>query len=107
MMYEGSVSEGILQLKGDLDIRCSAELKGLLIEAIAQGKAVRIELAQVAEIDVTAVQLLWAAKRYAEKTSVAFAVAGDLPDKIRGAVGAAGFENFLVPTAADAGQPSQ
>lgn len=68
----------------------------MLIEAISSRKEVQVDLARTTDLDVTAVQLLWAASREARKAGVSFAVAGDVPEKIRGSVGDAGFENFPV-----------
>jgi anti-anti-sigma regulatory factor len=106
MTFDGSAGEGVLRVEGNLDIECAGELKRLLIEAVALGKPLRLDLAQVGELDVTAIQLLWAGKCFAEKAGVAFALAGDLPGRSRGALGDAGFENLFGP-AAGAGQPSR
>ena len=66
----------------------------MLIEAMSPGKELQLDLAHASDLDVTAVQLLWAASREAEKTGVSFAVAGDVPENIRRTVCEAGFENF-------------
>lgn len=95
MIFDASGGESVLRVEGDLDIECAGELKRLLIEGIARGKPLRLDLAQAGELDVTAMQLLWAGKCFAEKTGVALALAGDLPGGIGSAIAAAGFENSL------------
>jgi len=59
-------------LEGAVDISVAAELKQSLLEALGAGKDLHISLAAVTELDVTAVQLLWAAAREAKAQGVAF-----------------------------------
>ncbi len=86
----------MLRLEGEIGVTCAAELKRALIDAISSGREVELDLAQASDLDVTAIQLLWAARREAEKAGAPFAVAGDVPEKIGRAVSEAGVENFLV-----------
>ena len=94
--FDGSATRCALKLEGEIDVTCSTELKRVLIEAISSGKEVQLYLAEASDFDVTAIQLLWAARREAEKAGASFAVAGDVPANIRRAVCEAGFENFPV-----------
>lgn len=94
--FDDSATRCVLRLEGEIDVTCSAELKRVLIEAISSGKEVQLDLAQASDLDVTAVQLLWAARREAEKAGASFAIAGDVPGNIGRAVCEAGFENFPV-----------
>ncbi len=65
--FDRSEVPGMIRLDGEIDIGCAAELKSVLEEALAVKGDVsdpaRISLAQVTAMDVTAVQLLWAAQR--------------------------------------------
>lgn len=56
-----------VRLEGDIDVTCSTDLKRTLVEAISSGKEVQVDLALASDLDVTAIQLLWAARREAEK----------------------------------------
>ena len=67
----------VIRLQGDVDISCSAELKATLLEALASPKAVRVDLGQATDFDVTAVQLLWAAAREAAQRGEPLSFAGD------------------------------
>ena len=60
----------LLRLEGAVEIGCAAEFKGLLAQALASGRALRISLEGATDLDVTAVQLLWAAERKAKKAGV-------------------------------------
>jgi anti-anti-sigma regulatory factor len=94
---ENSATSCVVRLEGDIDVTCSTELKRTLIEAISSGKEVQVDLAQAGDLDVTAIQLLWAAGREAEKAAVSFAVSPrDVPENVHRAVCEAGFENFPV-----------
>jgi anti-anti-sigma factor len=85
----------VVRLEGAIDIAAAAELKQRLLEAFASGHEVRVELAGVTDLDVTAVQLLWAARRQAEVAGAGFAFAGKLPEPVTGALVHAGLDQFL------------
>ena len=89
-------SEGLslLRFRGDVSISSAAELKNLLRAALARGKDVQVDLSGVTEVDVTALQLLWAAEREAEAAGVGFSFAGQCPQDVALALAAAGFEKF-------------
>lgn len=87
--------------EGAVGIACAAELKGLLLEALGSGKEVRVSLEGAICLDVTAVQLLWAAERQAKGAGIGYAVLGEVPEGLLAAVSAAGFERFPVPEAAN------
>ena len=53
----------LLQPKGPLDISAAADFRLQLREALNSGSNVEVSLSHVSEMDVTAVQLLWAAHR--------------------------------------------
>lgn len=63
-----------MELAGALDISCAADLKALLVQALETGQEISISLAETTELDVTAVQLFWAAARDAEQRRIGFAV---------------------------------
>jgi anti-anti-sigma regulatory factor len=89
--------QSVIELKGVIDISASAELKQLLVEALHGGQAVRIALAGATDLDVTAVELLWAAEREARGSGVSFSLAGPAPASILAALAEAGFKKFPVP----------
>jgi anti-anti-sigma regulatory factor len=102
---DNSATRCVVRLEGDIDVTCSTELKRTLIEAISSGKEVQIDLAQAGDLDVTAIQLLWAAKREAEKAALPFVVSAEVPENIHRAVCEAGFKNFpgaVIPKSAAA-----
>jgi anti-anti-sigma factor len=89
----------VVQLAGEIDIRCAAELKQSLLEALAAaaGTTLRIDLGQTTAMDITALQLLWAAAREAEQKRIVFGVAQPVPDTVGATVREAGFEKRLLP----------
>jgi anti-anti-sigma regulatory factor len=94
--YEGR-TRCVIRLEGDIDITCSDELKRTLIEAISTRKELQVDLARATDLDVTAIQLLWAATREAKSLGASFGVAGQVPENIINTVREAGFEKFPVP----------
>lgn len=89
----------VVHLQGEIDIGCSAELKTALASAISAGKELRVQM-EATKLDVTAIQLLWAARRDAQKNGTRLSVNGDVPEEVQRAVREAGFEDlsFLMPT---------
>lgn len=91
----------VLRLDGAIDIACAAELKTLLMQALASGTEVRVSLDSAKYLDVTAVQLLWAAERQARRSGIRFGVCAQMPVPVSAALAEAGFLSF--PTLANAG----
>jgi anti-anti-sigma factor len=87
-------SPGLIELEGAIDIAGAAELKSVLVEALASARETRISLEKATSVDVTAVQMLWAAEREAKTSGGVLALEGEVPEAVRAALRAAGFERF-------------
>ena len=87
----------LIRLEGAIEVGCAAELKELLIEKLKSGSAVYVALEAATVLDVTAVQLLWAAAREAQRVGVEFGFKGQTPEAVRCALAEAGIEKFPVP----------
>ncbi len=85
-----------IRLEGAIDISSAAELKAALLDAVKSGKRIDVSLAQAGDLDVTAVQLLWAAKREAEQNGVAFAHEGHPAEHARSLLSDAGLDMLAV-----------
>ena len=72
----------LIHLEGVIDISAASELKAALIEAHETGKGIAVTLGALGELDVTAFQLLWAAKREAKRAGLGFELA-QLPARIQ------------------------
>jgi anti-anti-sigma regulatory factor len=83
-------------LEETVDISSAAELKALLVKSLSAGKGVRISLEGAAYLDVTAIQLLWAAEREARGAGVGFVLEGPIPERISAALLDAGFDKFPI-----------
>jgi 16S rRNA U1498 N3-methylase RsmE len=81
-----------IRLEGAIEIDCAAELKALLVQALSSGKETRIAIEAATHLDVTAIQLLWAAKREAARSGARFALSPPAPEGIAAALREAGFE---------------
>ncbi len=92
---EGALSR--IRLQEGIDISCAQELKTLLLQGLTSSAEVRVLLADATGLDVTAVQLIWAARRWAEASGVAFTLSGPVPESVSSALGDAGLEPFLFP----------
>jgi anti-anti-sigma regulatory factor len=94
---EQSETQRLIRLEGAIDITCAAELKTLLLTALGSGREICVSLQEATELDVTAVQLLWAAEREAREAGNGFAFAGPVPEAISIALGHEGFDEFPIP----------
>ena len=60
----------MIGLEGRINLACSAELKELLLEWLAAGKDLELDLAGAEEIDITILQLLGAAASAAARAGL-------------------------------------
>jgi anti-anti-sigma regulatory factor len=88
------VESNLLLLEGTVDIACAAELKSLLIEGLGAGKSMRVSMERADSLDVTVVQLLWAAAREAKAGGVELVLEGLVPGPIQAALGGMGIREF-------------
>jgi len=65
---ERNESRYLIRLEGQITVNSAAELKGLLLEWLAAGKDLELDLERAEEIDITILQLIWAAAREAART---------------------------------------
>ena len=86
----------VIRLDGEINIGSAAELKKLLLQALASGRELRVDLEHATELDVTALQLLWAVEREARGSSRGFTLAGRVPEEIAATARDAGLEKFPV-----------
>lgn len=101
LTLEQDAAGSLIVLAGLVEISSSAELKGLLVEALGSGMPVRVSLGNSTDLDVTAVQLLWAAAREAQRANLSFTLACQPPEAVLAVLAQAGFEKF--PVTVDAG----
>jgi anti-anti-sigma regulatory factor len=65
LTLERDESRWLLRMEGQITLTSAGELKQLLLEWAAAGKDLELDLQHVEEIDITILQLLWAAAREA------------------------------------------
>ena len=91
-----SAEASVLNLAGVLDIARASELKDELLNALRSGKPIQVKIGDLCGVDVTALQLLWAAKRTAAQSCVHFAVSGDLAEPIGRQLAELGMEELEI-----------
>jgi anti-anti-sigma factor len=93
---EEQEERAVLRLSGDVNVAGAAELKQFLVQAFSTGKGVQLDLSGATSLDISAIQLLWAAARHAEKTKTALTATPIVPEGLKNGVRDAGFEDFPV-----------
>lgn len=88
-------SRWVIRCEGDVAIASAGELKALLLEGLASGKQLRVNLERAGEIDITALQLLCAARREAGPGPLV----PQVPDSLADIAREAGFGQFPGGTA--------
>jgi len=101
---EQNQSVSVIRLEGEIDIASAAELKKALLQALGTEAEMRLDVERATELDVTALQLLWAAQRAAQGSGRIIAVVGAIPAEIVGAAREAGLEKFPVGVEAESAQ---
>jgi len=91
---EQNTAKSVVRLEGSIDISLAAELKALFAKALSAGKDVSVSLDQVSYLDVTAVQLLWAAGQQARRSGIGFSLSGHLSDPLFTLLANAGIPSF-------------
>jgi anti-anti-sigma regulatory factor len=94
-----STAPRTLRLEGELEIGSAAELHARLLEALAPGEPVQLEMEAVTRVDLTGLQLLAAAEQAAQARGVAWVRSGVLPESLRRTAEESGWER--VPFAGD------
>lgn len=95
----------LVRLEGQVNIAAAAELKNVLLQALASGKELRADLGPASDLDVTALQLLLAAEREAQESGTRFVLAGPLPGEIAAGALAAGLASFPISADKNTGEP--
>lgn len=85
-----------MRLEGDAGVSAALELKGVLIQALASGSELKVDLAGVTALDITTLQLLWATEQAAAKAGTKLRLSGITPEAMERAIDAAGLESFAV-----------
>jgi anti-anti-sigma regulatory factor len=85
-------SQWSLQLEGDLTLVSAPELKALLLEWLASGKDLRLDLERADQIDLSVLQLLWAAGREAARSNAV--ISSRVSEVAMAAAREAGFDSF-------------
>jgi anti-anti-sigma factor len=85
-------SHSLLRLEGEFNIASARELKQALLEGLATGTDLHLDLEQLAGLDITTMQLLWAAGKEAARNGVKFVV--PVTEAAARAAREAGFELF-------------
>jgi hypothetical protein len=91
-MVDRQETHWLLRLEGDFNLTSAAELKGVLLEGLASGKELQLDLERTGEFDITLLQLLWSAGREAARAGSGFV--SRVPAKAASVALAAGFERF-------------
>jgi anti-anti-sigma regulatory factor len=105
--FDRSEGPGVIRLEGEIGIADAAQLKEVLLEALRPGAGARIALEMASGLDVTAVQLLWAAERAAQASGTLLALEGTVPERLRATLREAGFGRLpFADQGADAAEPA-
>ncbi len=92
--FDPGAEPGLIRLEGEIDISQADELKRVLLAALQEKRELRIALELASGMDITAVQLLWAAEREARAAGTALVLQGTVPETLRATVREAGLDRF-------------
>lgn len=101
IVVKGQGKSRTIHLEGAVDITAAAELKAALVKAFQSARSVHLALDGVTELDVTAVQLLWAAAQQARQAGSLFDAISPLSENLLQSLRIDGLEAYLPPQQAD------
>ena len=81
----------VLNLKGELTIVNSSELRDILRDALSTSKNVELNLENITDVDLSFLQLLCSAHRTSLKSEKSFSIHGSYPEVLSEAARDAGF----------------
>jgi len=93
---EESAEATRLRLSGMVEISEAHALKAHLGAAIERGLGMQVELAAESELDITAIQLLEAARRESRRRSLKFSLTEPLPESLTETLRLAGLDSLPV-----------
>ena len=92
VIMERQESQAVIRLEGEFTLASAVELKNLLVQGLASGNDLRLDLEQAVGIDIAVMQLLWAAGREADRKGASLAI--QVSDAAATAARDAGFARF-------------
>lgn len=98
--FEG---KSCIRLDGSIDVSVAEELKASFLDALAVASEVLVDCRAATYLDVTAVQILWAARIEAVARRTPFAFVTPIPAVIASCLAGVGLEHVLTSEMADAG----
>jgi anti-anti-sigma regulatory factor len=87
-------NSSFVRLEGAIDIAFAEEMKSILLNALASNQKISLTLECATELDITALQMLYAAERDSATKGIPFTLEGSVPDDISTAMTEAGLAKF-------------
>jgi anti-anti-sigma regulatory factor len=91
---EQNDGSSLISIEGTITISSAAELKLVILQGLALRQKLSFDLQNAAELDITALQLLWATEREANIIGLPATITGQVPDHIDVAAVNAGFRTL-------------
>jgi anti-anti-sigma regulatory factor len=86
----------VIHLDSAVTISSAAELKLVILEGLARGQKICFDLRSATELDITVLQLLWAAEREAGITGIEVTISEPVPVSVLEATVNAGLGTFPI-----------
>ncbi len=91
----------MVSISGALTIESASELRKILVNSISKAGHVVLEIGNVTEMDLSCLQLFYAAHKRAKETGKGFSLKGGCPDVFKKAVEDAGYLRSLCAPGCD------
>jgi anti-anti-sigma factor len=91
---QSSDDTSTIELTGALDISSAADLRQLLMARMESSRRLCIDLSQASRVDVTAVQILWAARRHAGQHGIELHFIAPIDEEVQTSLDHAGIAPF-------------
>lgn len=91
-----SANVKVVNLQGEINLASLEEYGKQIVETMAETPMVLLSLSQATGIDLSGIQLLYAARRYAEKAGKSLHITGAVPDAIAQRLYRTGFVDQVI-----------
>jgi len=85
-------NRSVIQLEDSITLNCASELRDLLLQVLNSKNQIEIDVSRVTEFDLSALQILYAARLAANQTGAGLSTASPVPEVVRAAIQESGIE---------------
>ena len=97
LQLEEAQNRVVVHLEDSVTLSSASELHDLFLQALNSRKPIAVDVSKVTEIDLSAIQILFAAHAEAIRTDHGFSATNTIPEAVRQTIRESGLDSILQP----------